>query len=92
MEFGKIIRTVRSDFESGAIFDNTNWGFSEIETEVPSFFSPPDPTPEGRIEFLKASKFSSPREITSYLMGSPREITFSLCNRPLLFLLSISRG
>jgi len=48
---------VRSGFASGAIFDNTNWGFSERETEVPfSFLSPPDPTPEGRIEFLKASK------------------------------------
>ena len=81
MEFGKIIGTVRSDFGSGAIFNNTNWGFSEIEREVPfSFLSPPDPTPEGRIEFLKASKSSSPREIKP------------LCNNSLIFSLSISRG
>jgi len=59
MEFGKISGTVRSDFKSGAIFDHTNWEFSEIETEVSfSFLSPPDPTPEGRIEFLKAAKSS----------------------------------
>jgi hypothetical protein len=50
---------VRSDFDSEAIFDNTNLGFSEKETEVPfSFLSPPDPTPEGKIEFLKVSKSS----------------------------------
>jgi hypothetical protein len=57
MKFGKIIGTVRKGFDSGANFDNTNWGFSE--TEVPfSFLSPPDPTPEGRIKFWRASKSS----------------------------------
>jgi hypothetical protein len=59
VKFGKIIGMVRSDFDSGAIFDNANWEFSEREMEIPfSFLSPPDPSPEGKIEFLKVSKSS----------------------------------
>ncbi|MEM3036451.1 MAG: hypothetical protein QXS18_06590 [Thermoplasmata archaeon] len=59
MEFGKIIGTVRSGFESGAKFNNTNWGFSENGTEVLfSFLSPLNPTLEEISEFLKVSKSS----------------------------------
>lgn len=52
--FGKIKGTVRTDFENEAIFNNTNWGFLERETEVPfSFLSPPDPTPDGIFESVQ---------------------------------------
>ncbi len=52
-------RAAGSSPARGAIFNNTNCGFSEREMEVPfSLLSPPEPTPEDRIESLKASKFS----------------------------------
>jgi len=72
MKFGKIIGTVRKGFDSGANFDNTNWGFSERETKIPfSFLSPADPSPEGKIEFLNMLKSSSPREIHLHYAISP---------------------
>ena len=52
-KFGKIIGKVRSDFDSEAIFDITNWGFSEKEAEVPfSFLSTSAaPTSEEKLIF-----------------------------------------
>jgi len=48
---------VRSVFDSGAILDITNWGFLEKEAEASfSLLSPPDPFPEGKIEFFEGVK------------------------------------
>ena len=67
--FGKIIGTVRSVFDSGAIFDNTNWGFSENETEI--LFSilphPTQPLKEG-LNFWKRQNLLNNKSLFAFAL------------------------